>query len=251
MAFVTDQGPNGEGAFEITPKLASKFVEDICKYEICPYKGKIKVHVVSEVKIDDEKNYPMYCNNRDATYSGKYKYNKNEDNYWQFNKISKVGAEGSLDYKISEETDREIDDPCYKCPKLVTRRYYHETYSKKGDISNLSEESKVDGVPVDDVRIDIVFIDDGTYMIKVKATSKQGELTETTSKYSECYCDAINTPPETHKNIVDIPLKEIFGPFKGTAKDKNLHEKPDPIVKTDPVTGEKTTIEIEFDLERE
>jgi hypothetical protein len=252
LARVSDRAPFGSGAIDVARRIADKFVEQICRYEICPYKGEINVHVLSEINIDTKKEYPVYCQGEDRKYILKYKELKKMDKIWKFDKVNKYHANGFLDFLISEETDKEIENGCYKCPSGdVYRRYYHETMSKNGNINGLSKESMIDGVRVNDARIEITFKDDGTYFIKVDATSKEDEIKETIYKTAEGWCDTDYGPPKNITNKIDIPLHYMFGPFKGTAKDKTLSYKPDPIVTTDPVSSEKTTIYVDFDLKRD
>ncbi|NVO21083.1 MAG: hypothetical protein HXX13_15380 [Bacteroidetes bacterium] len=249
---LADKGTNDESAFDVAKRLSKKFFEKICRLEICPYKGRIKVHVLSELKADTTKEYPVYCQGRDRKYTISHKENKTTDNFWTFEKEGKVWARGFLDFTISEVTENEIDNGCYKCPSGdLYRRYYHDKITKTGNIDGVSEESELYGVRINDVRVEITFNDDDTYTMQVKAASRKSEISETIFRYAEGWCDAINDPDKTVKNTIDIAMPYTFGPFKGTAKDKNLKEKPEPTVKIDPVSGEKTTIEVEFDLERE
>ena len=80
---------------------------------------------------------------------------------------------------------------------------------------------------------------------------QQSEISETRYQTAESWCDTGNKPPETIINRVDIPLTSVFGPYKGTARDESLTAHPDPVTVTDPVSGEKRTYEISFDLLRE
>ena len=251
MVNVMDQAPLNEDAFDVVRTLAEKFFDELLKYEICPYKGRIKVEVATDVNVDEKKEYPVYCNEQDRLYKLHYKETKHSDHFWTFNKVTKVWAQSYIDYTISEETEKEIEDGCYSCPQGKTRRYFRETVSKSGKIDEVSDESEIYGKRVSDARIAITFNDDGTYIIKIEATSKESEISETRYRSAESWCDTENKPPETIKNKIDIPLKYIFGPYKGTARDEFLTQHPDPVVETNPVNGEKTTYTISFDLERE
>lgn len=244
----TSGGKNLDNCDEVAQKLVDWFKNK----EVCPYKGDVKVRVLSELNVDTKKEYPVYCQGEDRTYLIQYKADKRTNNDWKLKKMDLYRTTGTINFNISEETDKVIENGCYKCANgTVTRRYYHETHSQKGDISGLSHDSQIKGLPVDDARIEIKFGDDGTYSIKVDATSTKGDLTENNFRTSEGWCDEIKDPPQTIVKKADIPLHYIFGPYQGTSQDKILKVKPDPIVKTDPVSGEKTTIYIEFDLERE
>jgi hypothetical protein len=251
LVNVIEQAPLNEDAFEQVEKLLDKFIDDLLKYEICPYKGRIKIDVTTEMNVDESKEYPVYCNEQDRTYKLHYKENKHSEHFWTFEKEAKVWARSFIDYTISEESEKEIEDGCYSCPQGKTRRLYRETMSKSGKIDEVSQESWLYGKQVDDARVEITFNDDGTYIIKITATSKESDITATRYRYAESWCDTENKPPETIKNKVDIPLSYTFGPYPGTARDDFLKEHPDPIVETNPISGEKITYEISFDLLRE
>jgi hypothetical protein len=251
LVNVLEQAPLNEDAFDVIDKLAEKFFDDLLKYEICPYKGRIKVDVTTEMNVDENKEYPVYCNEQDRAYKLHYKENKHSEHFWTFEKEYKVWARSFIDYTISEETEKEIEDGCYSCPQGKTRRLYRETISKSGKIDEVSQESWLYGKKVDDARVEITFNDDGTYIIKITATSKESDITMTRYKYAESWCDTENKPPETIKNKVDIPLIHIFGPYPGTARDDFLKQHPDPVVETNPISGEKITYEISFELLRE
>ncbi len=251
LVNVMEQGPMDEGAFDVVDKLADNFFDQLLKYEICPYKGRIKVQVTTDLNVDVSREYPVYCNQQDRVYKMHYKETKHSEHFWTFEKETKVWARSFIDYSVSEESEREIDDGCYSCPQGKTRRYYHETTTKTGKINEVSQESELYGKKVDDARVEISFNDDGTYTISIAATSKQSEISETRYQTAESWCDTGNKPPETIINMVDIPLTYVFGPYKGTARDESLTAHPDPVIVTDPVSGEKRTYEISFDLLRE
>lgn len=251
LVNVMEQGPMDEEAFDVVDKLAEKFFDKLLKYEICPYRGTIKVQVTTDLNVDERREYPVYCNDEDRLYKMHYKETKHSEHFWTFEKETKFWARSFIDYSVSEESEREIEDGCYSCPQGKTRRYYRETTSKTGKIDEVSQESELYGKKVDDARVEITFNDDGTYTIKIDATSQKSEVSETRYKTAESWCDNENKPPETIKNLVDIPLTYVFGPYKGTARDEFLTAHPDPVVVTDPVSGEKRTYEISFELLRE
>lgn len=251
LVNLVDQTLMNEDAFEVVAKLADKFFDQLLKYEICPYKGRIEVQVTTDLNVDISREYPVYCNNEDRLYKMHYKETKHSEHFWTFEKETRVWARSFIDYSVSEESEREIEDGCYSCPQGKTRRYLRETTSKTGKVDEVSQESELYGKKVDDARVDITFNDDGTYTIKIEATSKKSEISETRYKNAESWCDNENKPPETIKNMVDIPLNYTFGPYKGTARDDFLTAHPDPVVVTDPISGEKKTYEISFNLLRE
>ena len=87
-------------------------------------------------------------------------------------------------------------------------------------------------------------------MLMVKAASKKGDLKLKTERKTEGTCDNKTDSPENITKKADVPLNEIFGPFRGTSLDKNLSEQKT-ITREDPLTKEKTTITYNFNLSRE
>jgi hypothetical protein len=209
------------------------------------------VEVISDLKVDEKKEYPIYCNEQDRLYKMHYKTDKHSENFWTFEKQTKVYARTFVDYTISEETEKELEDGCYQCPQGKTRRYFRETNSKNGKINEASSESQLYGVQVNDTRIEITFNDDGTYIMKIEATSNTADITETNYKYAESWCDNDNKPPQTIKNKTDIPFTYIFGPYKGTARDESLTLSEDKTEAINSISGEKVTYIISFDLAKE
>lgn len=144
----------------------------------------------------------------------------------------------------------EIND-CYKCDALTSaRRTYHELSTAYLEINGLSKESKSEGQYVQDCRITLNFLEDGTYTLFVKAASYTGSKQVLKERNATGECGALNDPPENYTQEADIGIRETLGPFPGTGKDKNLTQK-QTIEKEDPVTKEITTITFDFNLTRE
>ncbi|MRR23155.1 hypothetical protein EG830_09270, partial [bacterium] len=68
LVNVMEQGPMDEEAFDVVDKLAEKFFDKLLKYEICPYRGTIKVQVTTDLNVDERREYPVYCNDEDRLY---------------------------------------------------------------------------------------------------------------------------------------------------------------------------------------
>ena len=82
------------------------------------------------------------------------------------------------------------------------------------------------GIILDSARVILNFLDDGTYTVRIKATSKQGEKKTIREIKAMGVCDNSNESPKKTINKIDEGLYELLGPFTGTAQDKVLsHEK--------------------------
>ncbi len=90
LVNVMEQGPMDEGAFDVVDKLADNFFDQLLKYEICPYKGRIKVQVTTDLNVDVSREYPVYCNQQDRVYKMHYKETKHSEHFWTFEKETKV-----------------------------------------------------------------------------------------------------------------------------------------------------------------
>jgi hypothetical protein len=235
-------------------RMVKHLVDDLKKYEVCPYKGPVNIQVLSETNSNEKDEHSVYCSKMDRTYRKTTTVEKRSSAEWALEKVTKVSAVGDIKYLLAEKEEINETDPCYTCEPLVTgNRVYHDVKISYVDIQGISETSVSRGEPVNDARIEITFRDDGTYMVLVKASSQTGTKTTTEEKTINCECCKENENSEPRTTItskITAGIREFLGPFKGTADQKVLSEK-QTIQKTDPVTKEKTTISFEFNLTRE
>jgi hypothetical protein len=241
----------GEPSIDAAEKATNDLFEGLKQYEICPFKGEINVKVVSSIKDEEKENYNVYCNGSDGTYLKTTTIDNYSENDWTIQKVGLNGSTGNVKISLSEESTTDEENWCYECtPNKQGQRTYHEKITTYADIQGLSMESESEGIKVDDARCYLTFMDDGTYILKVTAASKQGDKKTIKDVSAHGVCNNINSPPEKITNKVDVGLNETWGPFKGNAQDKTLSHK-DTIKKNNPVTKEETTITYEFNLTRE
>jgi hypothetical protein len=228
-----------------------RLVKLLTKYEICPYTGPINVEVKTELIEKKTESYPIYCNGMDGIYKLDKSINKTSLANWKLNKIDKIQTNGSVTYNLREETQIDEQNDCFTCPSgRLGPRWYKEKVLKTAKIEGISKESVVDKQQIEDARAEITFLDNGTYMLKVQAASRKGDLNLRTDKHAEGTCSNDNPPPENITKKADISLDENFGPYSGTSLDKVLNQK-ETITRVDPVTKEKTTITFDFSLKRD
>jgi hypothetical protein len=228
-----------------------RLVKLLTKYEICPYTGPINVEVKTELIEKKTESYPIYCNGMDGVYKLDKSINKTSLANWKLNKIDKIQTNGSVTYNLREETQIDEQNDCFTCPSgRLGPRWYKEKVLKTAKIEGISKESVVDKQQIEDARAEITFLDNGTYMLKVQAASRKGDLNLRTDKHAEGTCSNDNPPPENITKKADISLDENFGPYSGTSLDKVLNQK-ETITRVDPVTKEKTTITFDFSLKRD
>ena len=115
--------------------------------------------------------------------------------------------------------------------------------------SGISHESMHENKPQDDTRVELRFLEDGTYYVIAKGTSQYAIGEDKMVSKAEGTCD--NRPQET-KTVpreISIPLNVIFGPYPGKTSDMVLQKK-DTKKTIDPATREKSTITIDFTLKQ-
>lgn len=241
----------GDAAVDAAEEVANKLFDVLKTYEICPFKGDINIKIESTLKDKQTEEYSVYCNGLDGYYKKTTSTDNYSENEWTLYKNSFNASTGTVKFNLSEESTIDEYNPCYECsPKKQGQRSYNEKITTYASLQNLSNESESEGVNVDDARAYLTFLDDGTYTLRIKASSTQGEKKTIKEVTAQGICDNSNEPPKKTTNKIDEGINEIFGPFTGTAQDKVLSQK-DTIKKTDPVSGEEQTITYEFNLTRE
>jgi hypothetical protein len=231
-------------------EVSQKLLNGLKKYEICPFKGDINVKIVTTQKDTQQEEHQVYCN----TIYGYYKKTVTIDNYsendWTIKKVGRETANGTVQFNLSEELTIDEINPCYECsPTKQGQRTYYEKTTTYADIPKSSTGSDGSGIILDSARVILNFLDDGTYTVRIKAASKQGNKKTIKEVTAQGVCDNSNEPPKKTTNKIDEGLYELLGPFTGTAQDKVLSQK-DTITKTTD-SGEEQTITYEFNLTRE
>jgi hypothetical protein len=243
--LTTSLGAVDKGSYD---DIAEQLIEGLKTYEICPFTGTIDINIVSTKKDKQLEEYSVYCNQVDGRYRKSTTIDNFSDNNWAIEKTNKNAARGNVRFDLSEESIIEEDNYCYECSpsKQGPRTYYSKT-TTYAFIQGLSNESESYGIKVDDARAYLTFFENGTYTLRVKASSTQGEKKSRKEVVAQGVCHNINERPETIISKIDEGINQIFGPFTGNAQDKVLAHK-DVIKIIDPVTNEESVIEYEFNL---
>jgi hypothetical protein len=228
-------------------KPARDFVKELDKHEICPYTGPVNIEVKSEREESSSTSTPCDA----GLIVTDVEINSNSTLKWELIKEELERTSGTVTYDQKENYKTVISNSCYVCED-GTKGFAKttETTESEAKVQGLSNESVSEGAQVSDARIRITFLEDGTYLLKVKATSEKGPMKITTEKKFDGPCTSSNEnePPDTKTKSIDVPLTAIFGPYKGTAEDKVLSQN-----ETKDVSQgkEKTTVKIDFTLIRE
>ena len=247
----TGTAQHGGAALDAVEKVSQELIDGLKYYEICPFKGTLKVKVLGTFKDNQKEEYPVYCNSGDGMFRSTTTIDNYSENNWTINKVGKNSAHGNVEFNIHEEKKIDEEDACHKCESGKQGiRTYSENTTSYSSMSGLSKESESNGVKIDDARVTITFLDNGTYTIRIKAASTQGQLKTKKEIIAHGQCDYSTDPPVTTTNKIDAGLNEVLGPFTGNGQDKTLSHS-DVIKKTNPVSKEETTIEYEYTLTRD
>jgi len=247
IADFTESFPTAEVTGESVISPVKRLIDQLKKHEICPFTGTVNVEVKSER--DESSSTSTSCDAGLIVTDIEIK--SNSTLRWELVKESLAGASGTVTYDLKENYKTVISNPCYIC-KDGTKGYAKTTDTKDSEakVQGLSNESVSDGAQVSDARIKISFLDDGTYLLSVKATSEKGPMKITTEKKVDgpCMSNNENEPPDTKNKSIDVPFTAVFGPYKGTPQDKVLSQSEEKDVSQG---KEKSSVKIDFTLTRQ
>jgi hypothetical protein len=233
-----------EGCRQITKKL----IDLLSKFEVCPFTGPVNLTIKSQFDTTSTNQYEVFCNETDQTYRREESIYNSTQSDWQLQRKGIPWASGTMTFKMSETSDLVVENGCYRCPSgRMGGRVYSMKKSFVVEGSGISTESSYKGNKQDDLRIELEFFEDGTYILTARGTSKPAQGDEKEDEKAEGTCDNIPSAPRTYPREVTIPLKVILGPFPGKATDKILTHK-DVIKRRNPSTNEMETISYDFTL---
>jgi len=253
MVNVFEISPAGEAGLDAIPGIAKKVMNGLKQYEICPFRGPVKISVNSHKQHDSIEQYPVFCNNQDETFKKTTSINIDATTELEVQKIGKEYSSGYMKFSEKDSTVLVEENGCYKCPTgRMGGRTSTEIFVTDKLVKDFSNESSKDGTYIGDVRIKLIFNEDSTYLVSVKGASKRkGKGMERVYEKAEGTCDNKNGPPHVYNNdSVSVPCRFTFGPFQGATSQKSFHETQDKST-TNPVSGEETTIHFEFSLKRD
>jgi hypothetical protein len=245
MARADASGTIGQ-AISNAKKVSKDLVKQLEEYEICAFKGPVTIEVKSNR--DEKTSSSVPCDNGLVTTDFSLKSNSTLN--WKLNKSGLRRTSGTASYNSTENVKTVITNSCYVCTNGVKgSATITETTDSEAKVEGLSKESVSEGHNVEDARVKIYFLENGTYTLLVEATSKKGVLKVTTEKKIDgpCNSENENKPKDTKNKSIDVPIKAVFGPYPGKPSDKVLQQK-----ETKDVSQgqEKTTVTIDFTLTR-
>jgi hypothetical protein len=246
IADFSEPFPPSEVTGEAIISPVKRLMDNLKKHEICPYTGPVNVEVTSEREESSSSSTPCDA----GMIVTDVEINSNSTLRWELVKEDLARTSGTVTYDMKENYKTVISNSCYICDD-GTKGFAKttETTESEARVQGLSNESISDGAQVSDARIRITFLDDGTYLLTVKATSEKGPMKITTEKKFDGPCTSSNEnePPDTKNKSIDVPITAVFGPYKGTAEDKVLSQNEEKDISQG---KEKSTVKIDFTLTR-
>jgi hypothetical protein len=251
--------PTSGGTLDEIQRISRKLVERAAYFEICPYKGPVKIKIHSSRTKEQKTEYPAFCNGMDQRYSKTETENSVMDLKLDLTRTGRTWATGTGHYSSAEIFELQEDDPCHDCGGGRRGvRLYTEKKRETAEIEGLSERSRAEAShlseelqKVSDVRLYLRFTENGTYRLELLAASKTGTRRVHIERKAEGNCDTkIARPKEDYDVLADIGVAKIMGPFQGSPLDKSLTGNEE-FRQKDSVTDEETTITVEFQLQRE
>jgi len=240
----------GDAGLDAIEKVSKELIDGLKKYEICPFKGSISIDVTSKLKDSEVEEYEVNCNGSDGNYKKTLSTYKTSEQKWKLDKNDKYSADGNVEFKTYEEIIIDEINDCYSCPSgREGGRTYHEKNVSSANVQGLSNESELYGVKLKDARVELNFMDDDTYTIRIKAASEQGDMEEKQEIKAEGTCDNISENKKIQKKT-DVGQNLVFGPFKGNAQSKVLTET-GTTKENDEETKEEKTITYKFNLKKD
>ncbi|MDP3444461.1 MAG: hypothetical protein Q8T08_16505, partial [Ignavibacteria bacterium] len=199
----------GEGIFDDIDEYVKKYIKEMAKQEICPYKGSFSLVTISSF-MDEKQNQST---SEDGKSSSSYKSThviEGKDS-WNLDKVSKHGATGNM---IHHQKDEEKYNSVSKgrCLKYEDGSWVDifegwgnssENFEEifKSDITGLANVNEIDTKYPAVIEIQFNLTND-TYLVHVKAVSKVGKEYKTVYHQINYSCPG---PPFKTINEKDIP----------------------------------------------
>ena len=231
-------------------EVTNELIKELGKYEICAFQGPVDITISSDLDSTSVESYNVYCNQSDQQYRKEKVIKNHTFSEWKLQRKGIPWTDGTMTFYTDEMTQSTEEDGCHKCKSgreggLVTTM--KSTLKVKG--SGISHDSKYHEKEQDDTRIELRFLENGTYLVIAKGTSKPVTGQEMVTLKAEGTCDNQTEQTKPVPRDITVPLNTIFGPYSGKATDKTLQQKDEKKV-IDPVTREEQTIKIDFSLKQ-
>lgn len=234
---VLGEGDN-EHKLDDIEKFAKDFVAELTKLQLCPFVGKLTMTI--DRTSDEIHERGNRCGKDNSGYfRGTIKNSNNFALKLNLEKKGRIKAKGSLTASsIDEKMRHDVNSGCVNCltytGKDVTgidatnytssdyTEILREEYKVEG-LSRLGKESNTDDSFPAEVSIEFQ-INEGTYMIRLKAVSNKGIFVKSRKVTNVTACQKDPDTDEKVTNEIIVSVKDVWGPFKGKPSDKTLQD---------------------------
>jgi hypothetical protein len=229
---------NNEHKLDDIEKFAQDFVAELAKLQLCPFVGKLIMTI--DRTSDEIHERGNRCGKDNSGYfRGTIKNSNNFALKLNLEKKGRIKAKGSLSAISTDEKMRhDVNSGCVNCltytGKDVTgidatnytssdyTEILREEYKVEG-LSRLGKESNTDDNFPAEVFIEFQ-INEGTYMIRLKAVSNKGIFVKSRKVTNITACQKDPDTDEKVTNEIIVSVKDVWGPFKGKPSDKTLQD---------------------------
>ena len=251
MSMAVNSIPFGSFPMSVYEEITKKLIDGLKQYEICPFTGPVNVTVSTTRDTTITEEYSVYCNGNDQQYKKVTTTSDYTESTWNLIRKGIPWTDGTMKFYTGESEKIVEENGCYKCPSgREGGRTYNQKRSMKVNGTGISHYSVWMGKEQQDTRIELEFFDNGTYLIKPRGTSLPVKADQHFEVSAQGTCDNIQPKNEIISKEVTVPLNTVFGPYPGKSTDKLLKQQ-DTKKFTDPVTKEKSTITIDFELKHD
>lgn len=231
-------------------EISNKLIKEMGNYEICAFTGPVALQIKSETDTTITEDYGVYCNGMNQTFHKVTEINNLTESNWQLERKGIPWTGGTMTFNSTEHSSIEENNGCYKCKSgREGGRTLKLDKSFRIQGNGISHVSLRNGLPQEDTRIELRFLESGKYIVNVKGTSLPATGEEKTTESAVGTCDNSTPPPKRIPREISIPINVFFGPYPGNTTDKILIQKDSKTVRN-PITNEKETIAIDFTLKQ-
>ena len=250
ISRASTSAPHGENGIDAVEKVSTQLIDGLKNIEICPFQGPVSIRISSEIDSTNTVDYSVYCNESDQQFHQKIEIHNTTISDWKLQRMAVSRTEGIMTFNSNEESKITEENGCYKCKSgREGGRSSAETRSMEVKGSGISHKSIYNSKPQDDTRIELKFLENGTYLLIAKGTSEPAIGIEKMVTKAEGTCDNQPQQTKTETREITIPLNVIFGPYAGKSTDKLLQEKDEKKIKN-PTNHEEEIISIDFSLKQ-
>lgn len=198
-----DGGQLGDAA-ALADRLADGAVQDLGKYQLCPYTGRLSLYVHTEgTKVDEPQHYSVFCNGHEEQYRRSGRDERYATTSWKLDKVGRFQAVAEIDYVYGAERRIDEEDGCHTCKS--GRQGGRTSRLRRSEAMVNSGFTSTRGA-----RVALDFGKPGVYAIGIESYSSPGYHSVRSEETVEGTCDLPPGPP-----VVNSPRRQVTVPLVG------------------------------------